>query len=75
MKFLLLLLLVAIVWLAFKKSARRPAARPPEERPAEVMVVCAHCGVHLPESESLMAGELRYCSRSHLEAGPGRGPS
>ncbi len=73
MKFLVLLLLAAIIWLAWKKSrAPRPAA-PPAERPAEAMVSCAHCGVHLPESESVPEGNLRYCCRAHREAGPAGG--
>lgn len=70
MKFLLLLVLAGVVWLAFKKSARRATPPPARERPAEAMVACAHCGLHLPESESLPVGDQRYCCRAHLDAGP-----
>lgn len=32
----------------------------------EKMVACAHCGVHLPLSESVRGnGALRYCSDEH----------
>lgn len=70
MKYLLLLLMAVFVWLAWKKRQKPPAVRPRTERPAEAMVVCAHCGVHLPESESLPDGNRRYCCRAHLEDGP-----
>jgi uncharacterized protein len=33
----------------------------------EDMVRCVHCGVHLPRSESVMSGELFYCSPDHRQ--------
>lgn len=39
-----------------------PGESPPE---AERMVACAHCGVHVPESECLRAGDAVYCSAEH----------
>lgn len=36
----------------------------------ELMVRCAHCGIYLPQSESLAGGEHRYCSAAHRTAGP-----
>lgn len=43
--------------------------------PAEPMVQCAHCGVHLPQGEAIAWRGLHYCRRSHLpdEAGTGSG--
>jgi uncharacterized protein len=35
---------------------------------AEDMVRCAHCGVHLPKSESIMAGGQFFCSAAHRDA-------
>ncbi|MCL2524866.1 MAG: hypothetical protein FWF20_02165 [Betaproteobacteria bacterium] len=64
MKFLLLLALFGIIWWAWRKPAAPPAA-PRAERPAEKMVACAHCGLLVPESESLGAGERRYCCEAH----------
>jgi uncharacterized protein len=68
MKFLLLLVFLGIVWWAWKKRAAvpPPAARPDPQ--TEKMVVCAHCGVHLPESDGVAAGELHYCSEAHRQA-------
>lgn len=35
---------------------------------AEDMVQCAHCGVHLPKSESLEAGGRYFCNTAHRDA-------
>ena len=32
------------------------------------MVACAHCGVHVPESEAFQDGDRFYCSQEHLNA-------
>lgn len=79
-KLLLWAAVIAVAYLAYKLtvvSQRRSerAAREARERGAaaasgEPMRRCAHCGVHLPESEALVAGGRHYCSRPHLEAGP-----
>jgi uncharacterized protein len=68
MKFLLLLVLLGVVWWAWKKRAAVP---PPAARPdplAENMVVCAHCGVLLPESDGVAADGQFYCSEAHRQA-------
>jgi len=79
-KLVLWMAVIAAVYLAYKLtlvSQRRSerSARDARERDAralrgEPMRRCAHCGVHLPDSEALAAGGLHYCSRAHLDAGP-----
>ena len=79
-KLLLWLAVVAAVYFAYKLtvvSQRRSerAARETRERDAraiegEPMRQCAHCGVHLPESEAIVADGRHYCSESHRDAGP-----
>jgi len=79
-KILLWLAVIAAVYFAYKLavvSQRRSerAAREARERDAgqaagEPMRRCAHCGVHLPESETISAGGRHYCSESHRDAGP-----
>ncbi len=32
------------------------------------MVVCTHCGVHVPESEAIRDGNKLYCSEKHRKA-------
>lgn len=73
MKYLLLLLVVlVVVWLLFGARRRSAARRPtPDARPqAEGMLVCAHCGVHLPRSDALLDRGQPYCSAAHRDAGP-----
>lgn len=76
---LLLVLLVAVAWLAIGRRRDRrdestappaPPRQAPQARPA-TMLACAHCGVHLPGSEALRDAEGRaYCSEAHRLVGP-----
>ena len=76
MKYLLVLVVVVIVlWLTLRSHRKTPA--PPGARRAarrgepDRMVACAHCGVHLPQSDALSdAGGRPYCSDPHRLAGP-----
>jgi uncharacterized protein len=34
----------------------------------EDMVRCAHCGVHIPRSESIASGGNLFCSAGHRDA-------
>lgn len=76
MKLLVVLLALALlVWLMLgrsrqgrKRSGKQPTrAAPP---PLEGMVACAHCGVHLPGSEAVLAQGLAYCGTAHRDLGP-----
>lgn len=48
-------------------GARGPSA---QSLPGERMVRCEHCGVYLPVSDAVVAGERHYCSLAHRDAGP-----
>ncbi len=73
MKALLFIAVIgAVLWWAFGRerpavpassSARRKAL------PAEPMVRCAHCGVHLPRSEAVGKDDVLFCSESHRALG------
>ena len=70
-KYLVLIAVIAVVlWMVTGKAraaagrARKQADRP-VERPVQDMVRCAHCGVFLPEAESVEARGARFCSREH----------
>lgn len=67
MKFLLLLALAGVVWWAWStRSAGRPREPQLRRPPApEKMVTCARCGVHLPESEAVLANGRIYCCEAH----------
>jgi uncharacterized protein len=70
MKYLLWIGLILIVlWILRTAGNRRHReARPPAAREPEKMVSCAHCGVHLPESESIRDAGLHYCCAEHQHA-------
>jgi uncharacterized protein len=65
-KIILLLLGLLLVWWILKGYRRRidgNETTPPGA--SEDMVRCERCGVHLPRSESLVAGGKHYCSVEH----------
>lgn len=65
------LLLAVAIWALFillRHLLKRPEKQRPEEHPkTEDMVACAHCGIHLPESDALKKGNLYYCCREHMQ--------
>lgn len=77
-RLILLLAAVALVWwwLSSRRSAVRSddaAPKPPADPAgAHQMVSCAHCGVHLPQSDALPdAAGTFFCSEEHRRLGVG----
>jgi len=64
---LFLLIAIAIVVYLLVKSYRKSATQQ-SQSDAEDMVCCAHCGVHLPKSEGLLAGGQFFCGVEHRNA-------
>jgi uncharacterized protein len=58
------------IWRRFISQPKRPR---PREDAAAPMVRCAHCGVHVPQSQALSQDQRWYCSQAHLEQGPHAG--
>ena len=63
------------------QGGRKPAGDAPEGAPAtprsevqdfEQMVACAHCGLHVPESEAVRGGGSVFCCDEHRRLGPRR---
>ncbi|HCI12657.1 MAG: hypothetical protein A2063_08500 [Gallionellales bacterium GWA2_60_142] len=69
-RLLLLVVIAAVVYLLIR-SYRRKSEAADKEVVTEDMVRCAHCGVHLPRSESIKAGDKFYCSAEHRDAARG----
>lgn len=77
MKLLLLLAVVGIAFWLLRSRQRVPGPKKPPARPAQgdaaatPMLACAHCGVHLPQTDAVIdAAGRAYCSAAHLQAGP-----
>ena len=69
MKYLLLIALIGVIWWRWKKNREEIAQEKPRGiPPPENMVVCAHCWVHLPESDALSDGARVYCCEAHRQA-------
>lgn len=73
-KLLLVVVIGLVVWWMWRKLQAPSRDDPPVQRPAELMVSCAFCGVNQPRSESVECDGRYYCSEAHRrEAESGRG--
>jgi len=70
-----IILLVIAIWLVisvlkgYRKNLQASATEKPADNNAiksESMVQCAHCGVHLPTSDSFLVNGKYYCSEAHI---------
>ncbi|HEU4709119.1 MAG TPA: PP0621 family protein [Methylophilaceae bacterium] len=65
-----ILLLAIIVWLLYRILQRYAGSVQTQDReaaPHSTMLQCAHCGLHLPEEESLNINGKHYCCKAHSE--------
>jgi uncharacterized protein len=69
---MLVAIVVLVAWWLLGRTQRVAQKREPGARdPAALeMVVCAHCGVHLPRGDAKGEGELMYCGEEHRRLGP-----
>ena len=68
-----LLLIIALVWLAWRLLKKTLLSDRGTQRPGNLdaphrMVCCAKCGLHVPESDSLADQGNHFCSQAHLKA-------
>lgn len=69
-RLILLALLGIVIYLAVRRLRNRSQrAAPRPSLRADNFVACAHCGVHVPESQALRSGELSFCSPDHRRLG------
>jgi uncharacterized protein len=62
----LLVAIAALVYLLVKTI--RKSDVPQDRSDVEDMVRCAHCGVHFPKSEGILAGGQFFCGVEHRDA-------
>lgn len=69
MKYLLLLIVLAVFFFVMGARRARPAQsqarKPPAAVPPQAMSRCAECGMHLPDDEALPGKGGVFCSASH----------
>ena len=61
--FILLAVIAVVYWLL--KTYRKQSPKQDVTTTSEDMVRCAQCGMHLPKSESILAGGNFFCSDAH----------
>jgi uncharacterized protein len=66
-KILLIVLVFVAVYFIVRGYARSLSTRVEQQppKPDEDMVRCRHCGLHLPRTESVSAGDAFFCSDEH----------
>lgn len=74
MKAILLIIAILLVYWIFWGRQKGPSANDPTGKSAspatpEKMVVCAHCKLHVPESECVTADGRQYCCEEHRQLG------
>ncbi len=75
MKYLFWALVLLLVWWAWRRSrAAGSQPTPPATPPAQDMVTCTHCGIHLPHNEAVAGAHGQYCSTAHRSAAGDRNP-
>lgn len=75
---IILLAILAGIWLwrsGRQKSLGSREQQPPRSAPSSgepaSMVVCAVCGVHVPQSEAVAGRLVSYCSQAHRQQAEG----
>lgn len=77
MKYLVVLLVLGTaiwLWRSNRHAERSKSSSPPKKEPPQGnthMVVCQHCGVHLPETEATQGIRGYYCDPQHRSATEG----
>ena len=78
LKYLLLLAVVVLAFYWWRHNRRQADAPPTAQTPPpktlgpDAMVVCQHCGVHLPSRESTRGNLGTYCSTEHRRLAEGQ---
>jgi uncharacterized protein len=70
-KILLLILALLLVYWVFssRRKGRQPENDEKPARAAENIVVCAHCQLRVPESDSVAFDGRHYCCEAHRQLG------
>ena len=66
-RILLIIVLIIVIFALFRNSSVKKAVVDKDKRklPAEKMVKCRYCGVHMLIEESIVVKDVYYCSDEH----------
>lgn len=67
-RLLLFAAIVGLVYLLLRAYRKRSTPLAKEPSRSENMVVCAQCGVHVPQGESVQARGKSFCCAAHRDA-------
>lgn len=71
MRFLLIFLIVLVLawrWRVWRETRQRSTTRAQSSTPKSIgMVVCYHCGMHVPVHDALAGTRGNYCSAAHRQ--------
>lgn len=73
MKYLVLLVVLVVafgIWRSRRANETTSRPGPAPRALTQDMLACAHCGVHVPQAEALVAGPHAYCCAEHQRLGP-----
>jgi len=65
-KYLLVLVVLAVCGSLWLRRRRATHAAPPQSH--QIMVRCAHCGVHVPQAQALRHRGRDYCCVAHCNS-------
>ena len=71
-RLLFLTAVIVIIYWLLKSYRKHLPKEDTTSMQAEDMVLCVHCGVHLPKRESIQVGDKFYCSEEHRRIHAGK---
>ncbi|WP_371128828.1 PP0621 family protein [Nitrosomonas sp. Nm132] len=64
-KWIILIIIALLIYWGIKNLQRASKQTRKSNNEIEDMVCCAHCGLHIPRNESIVAGKKYFCSIDH----------
>lgn len=61
-------ILVSMLRKKLQSPKSRDTQRKQSDQPAEQVVPCQHCGLHVPQSSAISHQQHFFCSQQHLDA-------
>ena len=66
-KWIILIIIVFLIYWSLRSLQQAKKKSAASKMEIEDMVCCAHCGLHIPRSESITADKKHFCSLDHRQ--------